>query len=207
MKISKTGDLKQHIPYNPFPYLNFSFFVRFINVSIFLFICFPLLSNISGSTSALVYGGGKSEKEKKEDEMIRQYYEEYENSIIELHEPGKPVVYLTAEETRELLKDEADLFELTEPSVYMASRKEEKAALAPSMVTIVSAKEIEGMGARTLTDVLQTVVGFDIKKDAEGWGREVSRNQKTEFIIHNKDGKISRSDSHGNDPCPPKDKR
>jgi len=48
---------------------------------------------------------------------------------------------------------------------------------------------------------------FDTKKDAEGWGRNVSRNQKTEFVIHNKDGKISQSDSHGNDPCPPRDKK
>ncbi len=48
---------------------------------------------------------------------------------------------------------------------------------------------------------------FDKKADATDWGRDVSRNQKTEFIIHNKDGKISQSDSHGNDPCPPKDKK
>ncbi|PIE47849.1 MAG: hypothetical protein CSA42_01405 [Gammaproteobacteria bacterium] len=46
---------------------------------------------------------------------------------------------------------------------------------------------------------------FDTKKEAIDYGRQVSRNQKTEFIIHNKDGKISNPDSHGNDPCPPKD--
>ena len=46
---------------------------------------------------------------------------------------------------------------------------------------------------------------FDTKKEAEEYGREVSRNQRTEFVIHGKDGKIQRSDSHGNDPCPPKD--
>lgn len=46
---------------------------------------------------------------------------------------------------------------------------------------------------------------FDTKKDAEDWGRDVSINQGSEFIIHGKDGKIQRSDSHGNDPCPPKD--
>ena len=45
---------------------------------------------------------------------------------------------------------------------------------------------------------------FDTKKDAEQYGREVSRNQRTEFLIHGKDGKIQRSDSHGNDPYPPK---
>ena len=46
---------------------------------------------------------------------------------------------------------------------------------------------------------------FDTKKEAEAYGREVSRNQRTEFVTHGKDGKIQRSDSHGNDPCPPKD--
>ena len=46
----------------------------------------------------------------------------------------------------------------------------------------------------------------DNKQDAIDVGRKISQNQKTEFIIHNKDGKIAQSDSHGNDPCPPKDK-
>ncbi|WP_374295039.1 DUF2188 domain-containing protein [Acinetobacter sp.] len=48
---------------------------------------------------------------------------------------------------------------------------------------------------------------FERKSDAVDYGRQVSRNQQTEFIIHNKDGKISNSDSHGNDPCPPRDKK
>lgn len=48
---------------------------------------------------------------------------------------------------------------------------------------------------------------FDTKKEAEKWGREVSRNQSTEFIIHGRNGRIQRSDSHGNDPFPPKDTR
>lgn len=47
----------------------------------------------------------------------------------------------------------------------------------------------------------------DNKKDAINIGRKISQNQKSEFIIHNKDGKISQSDSHGNDPFPPKDKK
>jgi len=48
---------------------------------------------------------------------------------------------------------------------------------------------------------------FDRKQDAENRAREISRNQNTELVIHNRDGKIARSDSHGNDPCPPKDKK
>lgn len=43
----------------------------------------------------------------------------------------------------------------------------------------------------------------DTKADAIKAAREVSRNQKTELRIHNKDGKIAQSDSHGNDPFPP----
>lgn len=41
---------------------------------------------------------------------------------------------------------------------------------------------------------------FDIKKDAEQFGRQISQNQGTEFFIHGKDGKIQQRDSHGNDP-------
>jgi hypothetical protein len=44
----------------------------------------------------------------------------------------------------------------------------------------------------------------ELKQDAIDAGRKISRNQKTELRIHNKDGKISQSDSHGNDPNPPK---
>lgn len=45
---------------------------------------------------------------------------------------------------------------------------------------------------------------FDRKKDAIDAGREISRNQDTEFYIHGEDGKIQRKDSHGNDPYPPR---
>lgn len=48
---------------------------------------------------------------------------------------------------------------------------------------------------------------FDRKADAVDRGREISRSQGTEFRIHNKDGKIAKSDSHGNDPFPPKDRK
>ena len=44
----------------------------------------------------------------------------------------------------------------------------------------------------------------DIKQDAIDRGREISRNQNTELRIHNRDGRIARSDSHGGDPYPPK---
>jgi uncharacterized protein YdaT len=45
---------------------------------------------------------------------------------------------------------------------------------------------------------------FDTKQDAVARGREISRNAGTELRIHNLDGRIAQSDSHGNDPKRPK---
>lgn len=45
---------------------------------------------------------------------------------------------------------------------------------------------------------------FKTKDEAKGYGREVSRNQNTELVIHRTDGTVQDSDSHGNDPYPPK---
>ena len=40
----------------------------------------------------------------------------------------------------------------------------------------------------------------ETKQQAVDLGREISRNQGTEFFIHGKDGVIQQKDSHGNDP-------
>ena len=40
----------------------------------------------------------------------------------------------------------------------------------------------------------------DTKQPAIDVAREISKNQKTELYIHNKDGQIGNKDSHGNDP-------
>lgn len=45
------------------------------------------------------------------------------------------------------------------------------------------------------------------KVEALKAGRIISRNQGTEFIVHGMDGRIQNSDSHGNDPCPPRDRK
>ena len=45
------------------------------------------------------------------------------------------------------------------------------------------------------------------KQEAIDIAREISRNQGTELRIHNLDGKIANTDSHGKDLCPPKDKK
>lgn len=47
---------------------------------------------------------------------------------------------------------------------------------------------------------------FERKEDAVHWGRELSRREHSEFIIHDKHGVIREADSHGHDPDPPKDK-
>ncbi len=44
----------------------------------------------------------------------------------------------------------------------------------------------------------------ETKQQAIDKGREISRNQQTELVIHNQDGRISGSDSHGHDPFPPR---
>lgn len=35
----------------------------------------------------------------------------------------------------------------------------------------------------------------------------IAKNNKSEAIIHGKNGRIISSNSYGNDPCPPKDKK
>jgi uncharacterized protein YdaT len=45
---------------------------------------------------------------------------------------------------------------------------------------------------------------FDKKQEAVDRGRIISNNQKTELVIHNKNGQIGEKDSHGGDPFPPK---
>lgn len=44
----------------------------------------------------------------------------------------------------------------------------------------------------------------NLKSDAISSARTISQVQRTELRIHNKDGRIASSDSHGKDPFPPK---
>ena len=44
------------------------------------------------------------------------------------------------------------------------------------------------------------------KAEAETLGRTISRNQETELQVHGRNGRIQRSDSHGRDPNPPRDR-
>jgi len=44
------------------------------------------------------------------------------------------------------------------------------------------------------------------KQEAIEFGRELSKKNEAELIVHKKDGTINKSTSYGNDPCPPKDR-
>jgi hypothetical protein len=51
----------------------------------------------------------------------------------------------------------------------------------------------------------KSIKHFDRKDDAKAFTRKISQNQKGELLIHGRDGKIQKSDSHGGNPCPSKD--
>ncbi|MGR3220505.1 MAG: TonB-dependent receptor, partial [Candidatus Anammoxibacter sp.] len=57
--------------------------------------------------------------------------------------------------------------------VTIATKSKLKISKAPSIVTVITAEEIEDMGFRTLPEVLRIVPGFDIIKDA-GFGKILS---------------------------------
>ena len=50
------------------------------------------------------------------------------------------------------------------------------------------------------SDAKRASVHTPTKKEAVDRGRVISRNQGSEFYIHNKNGQIGQKDSHGNDP-------
>ncbi|HVT85387.1 MAG TPA: DUF2188 domain-containing protein [Chitinophagaceae bacterium] len=45
----------------------------------------------------------------------------------------------------------------------------------------------------------------ETKQEAIDKAREIAKNQRSELVIHGKDGKIQDKDSYGNDPVPPRD--
>ena len=57
---------------------------------------------------------------------------------------------------------------------------------------------VRGAGASRATET------FDRKSDAIDRGRELAQNQRSELVIHGRDGQIQSKDSHGSDPFPPK---
>lgn len=51
---------------------------------------------------------------------------------------------------------------------------------------------------------LRATIITKTKQEAVDRAREISRHQKSELVIHGKDGRIQSKDSHGHDPYPPK---
>jgi hypothetical protein len=56
-----------------------------------------------------------------------------------------------------------------------------------------------GVGNTRKTSIKST------ESDAIKTARHIAKNQKTELVIHNKNGRISDKGSYGNDPHPPED--
>lgn len=56
-------------------------------------------------------------------------------------------------------------------------------------------------GSTKATKVYQT------QAEAIRRGREIAQNQKAEFYVHGRDGRIQQKDSYGKDPFPPKDRK
>lgn len=48
---------------------------------------------------------------------------------------------------------------------------------------------------------------FDTKQEALARGIELASTARAELVIHGQDGRIQDSDSYGNDPNPPRDKK
>lgn len=60
---------------------------------------------------------------------------------------------------------------------------------------------VKGGGNKKATKITST------QQAAFNIARKIAINQKTEVVIHNRKGKIRNSNSYGNDPFPPKDKK
>lgn len=70
-------------------------------------------------------------------------------------------------------------------------------------VHVVPAK---GWGVKKEGNKRNTFIALT-KSQAIEFGRKIAKIEKSELIIHNRDGKISDKDSFGNDPFPPKDRK
>ena len=73
----------------------------------------------------------------------------------------------------------------------------------PKTIHVVPNKERGGWNVKH-GGAIRASGHFGTKQAAIDAARAISQNQETELRIHNLDGKIAQSDSHGNDPYPPK---
>jgi outer membrane receptor for ferrienterochelin and colicins len=70
-----------------------------------------------------------------------------------------------SQDLTELSLEELMQKEFADPTVFSASKIEQKSTEAPASVTIINSQEIKRYGYRTLADVLQSVQGFHISYD------------------------------------------
>src|SRR5579862_4912432 len=89
-------------------------------------------------------------------------------------------------------QDLADLSleQLSQITVYSASKHEQSVSDAPSSITIITGDEIQRYGYRTLADILETVSGFYITSDryqsyvgVRGFGRLGDWNSRILLLV------------------------
>lgn len=59
---------------------------------------------------------------------------------------------------------------------------------------------VKGSGNAKATAVFRT------QSEAIDAGRQIAQNQRSELLVHGRDGRIRSKDSFGSDPLPPRDK-
>ncbi len=94
----------------------------------------------------------------------------------------------TENEDPDLLMDEEALLFSDVPSVFSASKYEQKVTEAPARISIITADEIQRYGHRTLVDVLNTVPGFQTSYDRNysylgSRGFNISGDYNTRFLF------------------------
>ena len=71
--------------------------------------------------------------------------------------------------------EELSLERLLDVTITIAAGRAQKLEEAPGIVSVINAEEIKRLGARTLSDVLKTVPGFEVLIDNLGRDRIVVR--------------------------------
>jgi iron complex outermembrane receptor protein len=80
------------------------------------------------------------------------------------------LAYSSGSDTNQVPRDLTELpletlMEIEVPTVYGASKFEQKSTEAPSSITVINADEVNRYGYRTLADILQSVQGFNVSYD------------------------------------------
>jgi len=96
----------------------------------------------------------------------------------------------SAQDSKSQNLSDMSLEQLSQMSVYSASKHEQSVSDAPSSVTVITADEIQRYGYRTLADILETVRGFYITSDryqsyvgVRGFGRLGDWNSRILLLV------------------------